>query len=463
VYARIPYLRNIYPDMDFKELLRTAARETANSLPSMSKSLPIAKAIARQGVVMPFAGYFAETFRNTAEDLALGFKYLIQGTKDLAAGKAKEGAAAILYGSMIHAGNLARHGVVWAFHTGIAASIYGMYQLAVAGAGDDEDKEPDAEQEKVSAQIEAAKKVQQNPESYKAVRELLPDWVTGDAVLLREVEPGVYAFTTTQRLDMYTSGAALTALERGGGPGKPAAWKDAAQAWVEPFLSKSLIAEPVMDIIKGREGAAWDLAAALVVPSPAKRADRITKASAKGYEMTPFEKSMHMGGMTVSFVDVKQELANKMQGLASDMNDKLSSVTKSLDPNRQDVTERYTGANDFQQEFTDAVRAQAQMFKDFDPIVKAAKDMGITNADIIAAAKLNGVTLSNKDLVGILNGKFIPSHAVELVVNKWKTELKAASQNPRKAASVNAYYKDVMEDAKLIDEAVKAMLESEGM
>ena len=414
VYNRMEYLGKVYPDKSREELMELAIEHTKMTTPNLTREAPLARYLSNSGWVAPFATFFASVIRNFSNHAMLAAEY---GRMPGAAAK-KYAAKELLVLSV-------KAGAVHALTSALIASGASVGYLAAVAAQASGDDEEDVEKASKEAEAGAAAQKAHGP----ALRELVPDYQTGEVVILRQASDDEYVYASAQRFDPSPVGAVVSAYQRedwdemgqilggtlfGDAPllralttslaTAPAAARDAlgASALGEGYSAN---ARDAKDVRKFWEEGVKEMLLGFT-PGAAKR---VYKQATGDFEHTGLERVIMNTGGTVGVVDVRKR-AGEIAGDYKAVIDELTR-TASASVSKKDGVVTETSA-----EFKDNLIERANAWRKARAKIAAVQSLGKSDAWIREAIKANpyASSLSKDEVNSLLSGRFrVPDY------NKW--------------------------------------------
>lgn len=466
-YNRIPQLALAHPELSPEQVKALALEHAKSSMPSYTRSAPLARLIAKRGVFIgAFAVFNSAMYQTAYNDVKRGIEYLHKGATE-------NNAAAAWYGTQQLMTAVVKGGVIGASWkvAGLAASAIGA---AVAGAFGDDEESDEVKQE--VAQYAEANRVFQTPEAQVGTKFIVPDHMRGDTFPIRKVDADNWTFSSMSRYDPMPFNNALVVKQKGGSP-----W-EVTRALVEGMVGVSIIGEPLikaassMDDADRASGFMGDALRSVLVPGTARKLARTFDTEIRGLdeggvrdlitavfplpknetELTGWERSMGWMGATVSAVNIPQEVARKLSRLGTEVNKQQSKASEALDNSIQkDDT--------FWEQVTAIDQTALDSYQKARNIIDGAKAYGYDAAYIEDAADRYSVNIEKDMLYGALDGELYLPDVYETIDRWYDKNIKLAEGNVTKTQQVTDRYDRLYKEAEAREKARRNLVEAAGI
>ena len=417
-YARRAWNQEVF-GVSEKEAADMAVEEVKDTMPSYTRTSPIAKALSNLGVIGAFIGWHADMIRTTVNLARTAGSKITKGIKDGNIGLVK-------YGMF----DLAQIGLRTMSMTladaAVAAPVFAL--VSMLGADDDEEK-----------QIEAGQKINSDPTLSRAMYELLPGWNKSNVHVSRDIGDGVYVTYTTRRYEMMPWGQMISAVAKGDNETAMETLKDTyasiyPTAIAAPGLAVAALKWFKADGVKD-SAAAWDevekysrdLAKSLTAGSVRTGAKILSGDEKTGVKFTEGELAMEVAGFSPTVVDLGNIISQHVFQYTGAMDDEKRRLSKD--------TYSEDGAIDL---FSNA-SLKYDLWKEARRKVEALKAMGYDYNFFSDALDRNPATanVSEDEREGLWDGFFMLPDYTEFLNDREDKELE---RTPDKAAEIKAKY-----------------------
>lgn len=417
-YARRAWNQQVF-GVSESEAADMAVEEVKDTMPSYTRTSPIAKALSNLGVIGAFIGWHAEMIRTTVNLARTAGSKITKGIKDGNIGLVKYGMFDL---SQIGLRTMA----VTLLDATVAAPVFAL--VSMLGADDEEEK-----------QIEAGQKINSDPTLSRAMYELLPGWNKSNVHVSRDLGDGTYVTYTTRRYEMMPWGQMISAVAKGDNETAMETLKDTyasiyPTAIAAPGLGVAMLKWFKADGVKD-SAAAWDevekysrdLAKSLTAGSVRTGAKILSGDEKTGVKFTEGELAMEVAGFSPTVVDLGNIISQHVFQYTGAMDDEKRRLSKD--------TYSEDGAIDL---FSNA-SLKYDLWKEARRKVEALKAMGYDYDYFNSALDRNPATanVSKKERKGLWEGYFILPDYTEFLNDRQDTEIE---RNPAKESEITAKY-----------------------
>lgn len=451
-YARIPHLQAIYPDKTEQEIWALAAEEVLQTTANWHRSAPLSRVFSNTGAANAFMVFQTEMLRASYNSLALANRYAAVARKGFGT---PEGAAAGKYAQMELAhfmiritGAAAANKAMLAgatFFAGVAAAA------VIAMSGDDDDDKEKKKAEENIKQWEAGSKMNE-PKNYVHARELVPSFTLGDVKFFREVEPDVYTFASTQRLEVLPVANIYNAAKRDD-------WEELNTIASNFMFSETPTWEPLFFTVGGsikalnpfadeadsaaaRKFAAENAGKLLEAVTPGA-AKRLWKQYNSPIDLDAVETVLNQTAATVQRLDLRKTAGYNI----ADYKVAVDKATAALRDDMGDIDGVGEAVVGHGIDYTSAVTTKYNAFVKARRTVLALKGLGKSEDWIRTAIKTNPIndSLSKEEVTSLMTGNFRMPEFGEVLTKKEETMLRAATLSAEKV-KVKEVFKQYRED-----------------
>jgi len=417
-YARRAWNQQVF-GVSESEAADMAVEEVKDTMPSYTRTSPIAKALSNLGVIGAFIGWHAEMIRTTVNLARTAGSKITKGIKDGNIGLVK-------YGMF----DLSQIGLRTMSMTladaAVAAPVFAL--VSMLGADDEEEK-----------QIEAGQKINSDPTLSRAMYELLPGWNKSNVHVSRDLGDGTYVTYTTRRYEMMPWGQMISAVAKDDPEAAMSTLKDTfasiyPTAIAAPGLGVAALKWFKADNVKD-SAAAWDevekysrdLGKSLTAGSVRTGAKILSGDEKTGVQFTEGELAMEVAGFSPTVVDLGNIISQHVFQYTGAMDDEKRRLSKD--------TYSEDGAIDL---FSNA-SLKYDLWKEARRKVEALKAMGYDYDYFHSALDRNPATanVSKKERKGLWEGYFILPDYTEFLNDRQDTEIE---RNPAKESEITAKY-----------------------
>jgi hypothetical protein len=417
-YARRAWNQEVF-GVSEKEAADMAIEEVKDTMPSYTRTSPIAKALSNLGVIGAFIGWHTEMLRTTVNLARTAGSKIVKGIKEGNFGLVKYGMFDL---SQIGLRTMA----VTMLDVTIAAPVFAL--VSMIGADDDEEK-----------QIQAGQKINADPTLSRAMYELLPGWNKSNVHVSRDLGNGTYVTYTTRRYEMMPWGQMISAVAKGDSETAMETLKDTyasiyPTAIAAPGLGVALLKWLKADGVKD-SAAAWDevekysrdLGKSLTAGSVRTGAKILSGDEKTGVKFTEGELLMEVSGFSPTVVDLGNIISQHVFQYTGAIDDEKRRLSKDV------------YSEDGAVDLFNNVSLKYDLWKDARRKVEALKAMGYDYNFFSDALDRNPATanVSEDEREGLWEGFFMLPDYTEFLNDREDKELE---RSPDKADEIKAKY-----------------------
>lgn len=306
------------------------------------------------------------------------------------------------------------------------------------------------------------------PKNYVHARELLPSFTLGDVNFLREVEPDVYTFASTQRLEVLPIANIYNAAKRGD-------WEEMKTIATNFAASETPTWSPFWSMVGNAPAAMFGdertqgTAQKEIKESTGKLAEAVTPGAVKRLwkqatgpvDLDAVETVLNQTAATVQRLDLKKTAGYNI----ADYKVAVDKATAALRDDMGDIDGVGEAIVGHGIDYTGAVVTKYRSFVKARRTVLALKGLGKSEDWIRAAIKTNPIndSLSKEEVTSLMTGNFRMPDFGEVLTKKEESMLKAATLESEKVKVKNVfkqYREDLANQRALFAEFIKREKES---